>query len=312
MPTAGIPGTSEFTSGKAIVISVPTPPAAPSADPPQDMRAAIRFTASALPVVLGVAAAGPRGAVLPPALQRALRTADVAMGPLPSPRAAADTQHLVIRSLEGTLVREIPLIGESNHVPMWSPDGKSILFQVRQNGRNAIAIVRSDGTGAHLFTDAVSATNQSVRWSPDSRFIGFLDPGRHEFRLLSVETGNIRMVAADANAQVGAWMWRPDGRSIAAVMTKPGVTAGLRGLQRRVDEITLDGVRRPLLDTIAARGIRGVTFIDAYTIFSRYDSAAYRIPLDGGPPNGLATSPGRRILQRACTRRHRSVATGLD
>jgi hypothetical protein len=82
-------------------------------------------------------------------------------------------------------------------------------------------------------------------------------------------------------------MWRPDGRSIAAVMTKPGASPGLRFLRRRVDEITLEGVRRPLLDSAAARGLPGVTFIDANTIFVRYDSAAYRIPLDGGPPQRL-------------------------
>jgi hypothetical protein len=87
-------------------------------------------------------------------------------------------------------------------------------------------------------------------------------------------------------------MWRPDGRSIAAVMTKPGAEPGLRFLQRRVDEITLEGVRRPLLDTTAARGIPGVAFIDAYTIFSRYDSAAYRIPLDGGAPQRLGYLSG--------------------
>ncbi|HJR34827.1 MAG TPA: hypothetical protein VJ817_07770 [Gemmatimonadales bacterium] len=198
----------------------------------------------------------------------------------------------MIRSLDGKSVREIPHIGESNHVGMWSPDGKSIAFQVREDARNFIAVVQSDGKTVRVFREALSATGESVRWSPDSRSIGFLDPGRHEFRQLNIATGGIRTVASDSIAQVGVWIWRPDGRSIAAVMTMPGASPGLRFLRRRVDEITLNGERRALLDTIVMRGVPGVTFIDPYTIFVRYDSAAYRMPLSGGPPQRVAELSG--------------------
>src|SRR4051812_17757037 len=62
----------------------------------------------------------------------------------PAFQAQSNAQQLVIRSLDGESRREIPRTGESNNVPMWSPDGKSIAFQVRQNGRNVIAVVQSD------------------------------------------------------------------------------------------------------------------------------------------------------------------------
>jgi hypothetical protein len=247
----------------------------------------MRSIASAIPLLAGLATSRTSRAIFLEALPRVPATPKVGARREPTAAATADTQRLVIRSLDGKFVRAIPLIGESNHVPMWSPNGKTIAFQVRQNGRNLIAVVQSDGNGARVFTDALSATNQSARWSPDSRFIGFLDPSRHEFRLLNVGTGDIRTIASDSDAQIGVWMWRPDGRSIAAVMTKPGTPSGLQFLRRRVDEITLEGVRRPLLDTAAARGLPGVTFVDPYTIFVRYDSAAYRIPLDGGAPQRL-------------------------
>ncbi len=255
------------------------------------MRAAMRFAASTFPFFLGITAAGTsRGMFRHP--QRVPGPASFGKRPASAIAAPGDTQHLVIRSLDGTSVRQIPLVGESDHVPMWSPDGRTIAFQVRQKGRNLIAVVQRDGNAPRVFSDAESATNQSARWSPDSRFIGFLDPGRHEFRVLNVETGSVRTVTSDSGAQVGVWMWRPDGRSIAAVMTQPGAVPGLRFLRRRVDEITLQGARRPLLDTVAMRGVPGVTFIDAFTIFSRYDSAAYRIPLDGRPPQRLGYLSG--------------------
>lgn len=211
---------------------------------------------------------------------------------VPRVQARADTQRLVISSLDGKSTRLIPLVGESTRIPMWSPDGKSILFQVRENDRIMIAVAQVDGGALRVFRDASSATGQSARWSPDSRSIGFLDPGRHEFRLLDVSTGSIRTVGTDSVWQVGAWIWRPDGRSIAAVMTRPGALPGLQFLRRRVDEITIEGARRPLLDTTALRGVPGITFIDAYTIFWRGDSAAYRTRLDGGPPRRLTELAG--------------------
>ena len=201
--------------------------------------------------------------------------------------AIADTQRLVIRSLDGKPVRQIPLIGESNHVPVWSPDGKWIAFQVRDSGRNMIALVKPDGGEPRVFHDAASATGHSVLWSPNSRIIGFLDPERHAFNTLNILTGQIRTVSTDPVARVGVWMWRPDGRSIAAVMTTPGNSPGLRFLQRRVDEIALDGTRRTLLSAATMQGVPGVTFIDAYTIFWRSESEAYRVPLNGDPPHRL-------------------------
>ena len=99
------------------------------------------------------------------------------------PAESQAAHRLVIRSLDGKSVRQIPHIGESNHVGMWSPDGQWIAFQVRDSGRNFNAVVQSDGNAVREFRDALSATGESVRWSPDSRSIGFLNPGRREFRV---------------------------------------------------------------------------------------------------------------------------------
>src|SRR5689334_6417869 len=108
------------------------------------MRIGIRLIAFALPLLADIASARTPRAIVP-GLQQAPR---VGVPRLPTSAATADTQRLVIRSLDGSFVRDIPLIGESNHVPMWSPDGRMIAFQVRQNGHNLIAVVQRDGNGA--------------------------------------------------------------------------------------------------------------------------------------------------------------------
>jgi dipeptidyl aminopeptidase/acylaminoacyl peptidase len=208
----------------------------------------------------------------------------------------ADIQRLVIQSLDGTSMRSIPIVGDSNHVPMWSPDGKWLAFQVLEDGQLVLATVRSDGDAPHVFHDAASASNQSFKWSPDSRSIGFLDPQRHQFRLLAIATGSIRTIVVDSTAQIGSWMWRPDGRSISAVMTTPGASPGLRFLRRRVDEITLDGTQRRLLSTELIRSAPGIVFVDALTIFVRNDTAAYRIPLGGGDAHQLVGDLAGSVL----------------
>ena len=75
-------------------------------------------------------------------------------------------------------------------------------------------------------------------------------------------------------------------------MTTPGSVPGVLGLKRRVDEITLEGKQRPLLDSASLQDAPGVTFIDAYTIFVRYNASAARLPLNGGASHQLADLPG--------------------
>jgi Tol biopolymer transport system component len=198
----------------------------------------------------------------------------------------------VIRSLDGKSVRQIPLTGESNRFPIWSPDGKSLAFAVREKGRMVLAVVQRDGTTPRVFQDAVTSGGRSFLWSPNSESIGFLDPERHRFQLLNVASGTIRTIVEDSGAQIGNWIWRPDGRSIAAVMTKPGSVPGLRGLRRRVDEITLDGKQRSPLETTTLEGAPGVSFIDAYNIFVRYDSSADRFSLKDGTRQRLSDLTG--------------------
>jgi dipeptidyl aminopeptidase/acylaminoacyl peptidase len=226
------------------------------------------------------------------ALVVALLMVALSNGPAAVSHGQANTSGLVIRSLDGKFVRQIPLTGQSNWVPMWSPDGKSLAFAVVENERRVLAVVAREGNTPRVFQEAVSATGQSFKWSPDSQSIGFLDPQRRRLQLLNVATGKVRMVAEDSTANVGSWIWRPDGRSIVAVKTNPGDVPGLRGLRRRVDEITLDGKQRTLLDTATLEGAPGVSFIDPDNIFVRYNASADRFSTNGGARKRLADLVG--------------------
>src|SRR5688572_10012608 len=146
------------------------------------------------------------------------------------------TEGLVIRSLDGKLVRQIPLTGASDRVPMWSPDGKSLAYVARLNGKLVLTVVDREGGTPRVFQEAVSSPGQSFKWSTDSKTIGFLDPDRHRFQLLDIASGKVRVVVEDSSGAIfGSWMWRPDGRSIVSVMASQGTVPGLRGARRRID-----------------------------------------------------------------------------
>src|SRR3954468_15633143 len=103
----------------------------------------IRFLAPAFWLFLGVAAASTPEAIFARTPWAAQHAAKIGMGRTGAPisQAVPDTQRLVMHSLDGEVVRAIPVLGEWSQVPMWSPDGKAIAFQVYQNGRNMIAVV---------------------------------------------------------------------------------------------------------------------------------------------------------------------------
>ena len=128
-----------------------------------------------------------------------------------------DHRRLEVRSVAGGSARRLPLIGQSDDVPLWSPDGDRIACQVRDGNRASLAVMNADGTNPRVFreTDVLAdAYNGGVWWSPDSRFVGFLSPDRHRLSLLDVVAGTSRTILEDTTSVFMAWRWRADGQAI--------------------------------------------------------------------------------------------------
>jgi len=182
-------------------------------------------------------------------------------------------------------------VGEASESPMWSPDGKLIAFQVRENGHNVLALMNPDGSGIQLVRDAIVRPDQwGARWSPDSRAIGYVSADWHEFRVLDVASRTSRVVLKDPTRRFGNWTWRPDSKSIATTMI-----AQQSPPKGSIDEVTLAGAHRSLFDFGEPPMVptSGFQFIDGSTVFLRADSAAYVIRLDGGSARRLTSVPPR-------------------
>jgi Tol biopolymer transport system component len=148
-----------------------------------------------------------------------------------------------------------------------------------------------------------------ARWSPDSKTIGYVSRGAHEFRLLDVASHASRTILTDSTRRIGNWTWRLDGKSAALVMiAQQSPPSG------SIDEITTTGARKHLIDFGQPPIVpsSGFQFIDGATVFLRADSAAYIVPLDGAAPRRLSAIPHEtRVYGTAVSTDRRLIASPM-
>jgi Tol biopolymer transport system component len=208
--------------------------------------------------------------------------------------AARDQRVLEVRPVAGGCAKRLPVIGESDDIPIWSPDGTRIAFQVRDGVRTSLALVNADGTNPRVYPEAevLRPDAWSASWSPDSRFVAIRGPGRlasaRRLSLLDVDAGTIHTILEDTGHGIGIWQWRADGRAIVLALVDRGNWA--RG---RIEEVTESGQRRELLPL---NNINGFAFVGGASAFMRMDSTAILRPLNGGPVNRLSRVPSGTSL----------------
>jgi len=205
-----------------------------------------------------------------------------------------DSRMIEVRPVAGGNARRLPLIGESDDEPRWSPDGNRIAFHVRDGGRTSLAVMNADGTNPRVFRETdVLRNSWGVKWSPDSRSMAFMSPDRHRLSLLDVVAGTSRTILDDTASVFGDGQWRADGQAIDLISIRRGSVPP----SVSVDEVAVNGQRRELLDLPITR--TGFQFVGGSNIFVRSDSAAFLRPLGTGPIRRLAGVPSGTQLINA-------------
>jgi Tol biopolymer transport system component len=119
--------------------------------------------------------------------------------------------------------------------PSWSPDGTQLVFTGYDGGMSDLFVVRRDGTGLRRLTEDKYADLHPV-WSPDGKTIAFATDRGGETNFNTLSIGNMRIAVYDLDTgsievldrmELGknvSPQWAPDGRSIAFVSDRNGVS----------------------------------------------------------------------------------------
>jgi tricorn protease len=126
------------------------------------------------------------------------------------------TNHLFVYDF-GT-GRETPLTTGAGRddLPRYSPDGKWIAFERNSTELRVIdpATKEEKRLATGVFDQPPFADSRDFVWSPDSRFIAYLNAGTKAFQnvhIVAVTGGEERAVSFLANTNAGSLSWSPDG-----------------------------------------------------------------------------------------------------
>ena len=119
--------------------------------------------------------------------------------------------------------------------PSWSPNGQQLVFTGYVGGLSDLFVVSRDGDNLRRLTEDKFADLHPV-WSPDGRSIAFatdrggvtsfttLAIGNMRIALYDVDTGSIELLEPGDRSKSASPQWAPDGRSVAFVSDRNGVS----------------------------------------------------------------------------------------
>ena len=127
---------------------------------------------------------------------------------------------------DGSNLRQLTRTPEMEYQPLWSPDGRRIVFISIPTGagqRHDIHVMNADGTGRVPLTHTPAAEEQGVSWSPDGTRLAFASnrDGNWEIYSMTATGTDVRRLTNDAAAD-NAPSYAPDGRSIAFTSDRGG------------------------------------------------------------------------------------------
>jgi tricorn protease-like protein len=103
--------------------------------------------------------------------------------------------------------------------PAWSPDGSSIAFVSRRDGRSHLYVMHADGSGLRRLT-AGPEDDARPAWSPNGRQIAFARSG--EVWVVGLRGGAPHRVTHGLGGEAADPAWSPNGKLIAYDYRPPG------------------------------------------------------------------------------------------
>jgi TolB protein len=137
--------------------------------------------------------------------------------------------------------------------PVWSPDGRRILFVSDRDGNEELYEMRRDGSGLRRLTRN-GVADATPAWSPDGRRIAFARgrAGARQLYVMPSSGGQARLLVRSPERGMESWSpsWSPDGHRIVFATNRAGffnielyvVGADGRGLRRLTRDVGDDAM----------------------------------------------------------------------
>jgi dipeptidyl aminopeptidase/acylaminoacyl peptidase len=168
------------------------------------------------------------------------------------PKGAEHATHIWLLDARTGEFRQFTFSAKSEHLPRWSPDGRTLAFLSDREERSQIYTIRLDGGEARAVTSGKNAVS-SFRWSPDGKRLAFLAPeakseaeekkekDKDDARISDREQDLARLWTIDADGKnakqitKGAWkiedlQWLAPDRILAVASDQPRVERWIEAL----------------------------------------------------------------------------------
>jgi TolB protein len=141
---------------------------------------------------------------------------------------------------------ERPLLGQSSidYDPVWSPDGKSIVFTSERSGSADLFRVGSEGGGLERLTDNAAYDDQAA-FSPDGRYIVFVSSrgdGTADLWTLDLQTKQAKLLTSGPGGDFRP-SWSPDGNLVAFSSDRDSTLPNGRGRWEHLHVVALYVIR---------------------------------------------------------------------
>jgi Tol biopolymer transport system component len=166
--------------------------------------------------------------------------------------------------------------------PVWSPNGKSILFFAYREGNYDLYTISPDGTGMRHLTTGI-ADDRDPAWSPDGKSVAFASdrtgtgPASYNIWTIEVATGKLRQLTSDDNED-RLPTWSADGSQV-GFSSQRGATTALYA-------IPLAGGPERMLQQAKGKLDAPSWGQNGQLAYVAADSAGSRLEVDGAPVSG--------------------------